>query len=283
MRQFNAQYGRFWHIPLRPEDSCLCESVSLDRFSRAHVVLTASRRSRLASGVPGILEVLGQNTSLGFIAVEVTSVSTSTTTIEMRCRTSGAYEQLLASPIVAATYESGVTRWPVTPTAIRLGLASGALTRAHESQLVVCPHCRDLPNLSVGCGVCGSSDVTEQTLIHHYRCAAVAPQCEFQDGDTIACPKCSARDLVVGVDFELLAGRQVCCRCGHKMDEVELFGHCIGCSTTFSPRDAPTVRLPTYRTRSFNWERISEWRRVDTHCIAAPVGREQTSSLQPQP
>ena len=41
-------------------------------------------------------------------------------------------------------------------------------------------------------------------LIHHFRCAHVGYADEFLEGEEIVCPKCRARGLIVGADFENL-------------------------------------------------------------------------------
>lgn len=110
---------------------------------------------------------------------------------------------------------------------------AGVLTTNVCDKVLVCPRCRALPTLRLGCRHCGSSRVLKDNLVHHFACAHVGPASEFKQGGQLACPKCQASRLVVGADFEHIPGAYRCEDC-HKTDnERDYVAQCLGCDLRF--------------------------------------------------
>lgn len=86
-------------------------------------------------------------------------------------------------------------------------------------------------------------------LIHHYACAHVAQTEEFEQQDHIVCPKCRAKNLIVGADFEYLNGPFICGDCGWSDTDLELVGHCRVCHLCFPKSVCPEEEVVGYHVK----------------------------------
>jgi len=96
-------------------------------------------------------------------------------------------------------------------------------------KVLVCPKCKKSPVVYYGCENCGSQDVQQDVLIHHYRCAYVGKQEEF--GSPPVCPKCRYV-LTPGSDFDKVKGANTCVSCDHN-SKREFVAMCSGCDLIF--------------------------------------------------
>jgi CheY-like chemotaxis protein len=108
----------------------------------------------------------------------------------------------------------------------------GVLTQRQIDRVKTCPQCTGLATFRDGCPRCGSAFTRATQLIHHFPCALVAPVGEFE-ADGLVCPKCRARDLVVGADFEYLDGPRNCTECRWTDVRTALLGECLACGLRF--------------------------------------------------
>jgi len=132
---------------------------------------------------------------------------------------------------------------PLVGDAARAWVELGVLRELRLDRVFVCPRCHCLPTFRHGCRQCGSARVEGQRLIHHFPCAHVARQRDFQIDGLLVCPKCAARPLIVNADFEYLDGPFVCEDCAASDSEAETIGHCFGCGLRFLSRLAATLDL----------------------------------------
>jgi CheY-like chemotaxis protein len=122
----------------------------------------------------------------------------------------------------------------------------GTLKRVLLDRVQKCPDCRALPTFRFGCSSCGSGQVTNDRLIHHFACAYAGPVSEFEETEELVCPKCRARNLVVGADFEYLNGPYSCLACDWTSTELEHIGHCLKCGFRFPASQAFVEELVGY-------------------------------------
>ncbi len=104
----------------------------------------------------------------------------------------------------------------------------GILRPRVVDRVKVCGDCRSLLTFRDGCPQCGSADTTVSKLIHHFACAHVAPLVEFERGG-LTCPKCQAKNLVVGADFEYLDGPHRCRECPWSDAAPAMITECLQC------------------------------------------------------
>jgi hypothetical protein len=124
---------------------------------------------------------------------------------------------------------------------------SGVLQKTLLDHVMVCPKCAAIPTVRNACRKCGSGRVANDRLIHHFACAYVGFQAEFETGtNELVCPKCQLRKLSIGADFEYLTGQNRCRSCGWRDSEVELVGHCLRCSNRFEMAQAREQELYRY-------------------------------------
>ena len=129
--------------------------------------------------------------------------------------------------------------------AVRRGMFSPQLL----DRVLVCPRCEALPSFRHGCPCCGSGRVEQETLIHHFACAWVSSVADFESAEGLSCPKCRAKKLTVGADFEYQRGPLQCLDCQWRPAELEYVGHCLRCNFRFPAHQALIKDLVAYHAR----------------------------------
>ena len=80
----------------------------------------------------------------------------------------------------------------------------------------VCPMCKGSSLLFFEtCPQCGSSDIKEEPVIHHFRCANVSPEHTYQQDGELVCPKCKKILRHIGVDYDRPSSIYTCGQCDH--------------------------------------------------------------------
>jgi hypothetical protein len=110
-------------------------------------------------------------------------------------------------------------------------------------RLNTCPACGSARLLlREECSVCRSPDLTEESLVHHYRCGFQGPKSTFIDESALICPKCTRGLRHYGVDYDTPGPIQRCNACGHTQSEPVVGFLCADCTShgetdTLHPRD----------------------------------------------
>ena len=107
---------------------------------------------------------------------------------------------------------------------------AGFLSRSFFERLHVCGACGSarLPVREV-CVSCGSPELRDEPLIHHYRCATQAPRSQFERGQDLVCPKCNRTLRHYGVDYDAPGTVQHCERCDAVFSEPDVAFRCADC------------------------------------------------------
>jgi hypothetical protein len=109
---------------------------------------------------------------------------------------------------------------------------SGHLQRHFFDRLNVCPACSSARLLiREECRDCRSTDISEEAVIHHLRCAHQAPERDFRDGQELICPKCRAALEHFSVDYDKPGTLTVCNACGHATGEPAIGYLCLDCGS----------------------------------------------------
>ena len=101
-------------------------------------------------------------------------------------------------------------------------------------RLHVCTNCSS-SRLTVReeCANCRSPHLTEESFLHHFRCAFQGPESDFRRSDDLVCPKCS-RDLNhYGHDYDRPGISITCHACGHSSSETAVGFVCLDCHSHF--------------------------------------------------
>ncbi len=167
-----------------------------------------------------------------------------------RCGTEfgGMAQQILSAEGLTHRFDrqSMTYRLPFDPNTYAAWQDAGVLKPVLLDVVQVCPKCYGLPTVRRACGACRSARVTSDKLIHHFACAHVDFIHEFEQSDGLLCPKCRTDKLIVGSDFEYLAGQFRCLDCSWVGSELEEVGHCLRCDYRFSLNEAYEQELVSY-------------------------------------
>jgi hypothetical protein len=146
-----------------------------------------------------------------------------------------------ASPIEArfAPGLTSVVQYPLlgraAPKRVELeGLAfRDLLRRRHFMRVHACDRCVSNRLLAFeACPDCGSSDLADEAIVHHYRCGCQAPESNFIHGASLVCPKCQRNLKHFGMDYGKPGTISHCRNCGASSPEPDPRFVCLDCSRT---------------------------------------------------
>lgn len=79
------------------------------------------------------------------------------------------------------------------------------------------------------CHKCNSIDIDAEHLIHHFRCAYIGPQSDFDQDEIMVCPKCDKVLRHIGVDYDKPSEILSCNSCNHQAQQSSIKAKCIDC------------------------------------------------------
>jgi len=79
------------------------------------------------------------------------------------------------------------------------------------------------------CHKCKSVDIQTESLIHHFRCAYIGPETDFQQEDVLVCPKCDKVLRHIGVDYDKPSEIINCGSCNHQSQQSAILANCVDC------------------------------------------------------
>ncbi|MGE0756282.1 MAG: response regulator [Pirellulaceae bacterium] len=198
-----------------------------------------------------ILGIEADSGELHFATIDVQWSVGSSRGLRLGGRLAPAERDLLCLPNLMPQFQPATRRFETgLPTAVlqqwaQIGICHPALV----DRLIVCPDCRALPSFRHGCRACGSVRAECSQLIHHFPCAHVGLAADFQGDEGLVCPKCRQHNLVVGSDFEHLAGPYQCLDCHWTDTEFEYVGQCLVCDLRFPLSQAAHEDLIGYHVQ----------------------------------
>ncbi|MBN1141325.1 MAG: hypothetical protein JXB25_05965 [Deltaproteobacteria bacterium] len=87
------------------------------------------------------------------------------------------------------------------------------------------------------CSHCGSVNLFQEDLIHHFRCAYVGPQAEYRHGAKLSCPKCDKDLKHIGVDYDKPSTVYRCNDCGNTCQDADILSWCYHCGKQSLPEE----------------------------------------------
>jgi hypothetical protein len=125
---------------------------------------------------------------------------------------------------------------------------SGLMSRTFHDRVYICPQCQSA-RLSVRevCPACKSTNVAEESLVHHYRCGMQGPRSAFLKGQTLVCPKCNDVLRHFGVDYDTPGQVFACAACGGTATEPEISFLCADCGAVTTGAAAQRRDWHVYR------------------------------------
>lgn len=102
-------------------------------------------------------------------------------------------------------------------------------------RLHVCPDCGHSHLLFIEvCPNCKSSDISEEAVLHHFRCANISPETTYIYEGQLRCPKCSHFLRHIGVDYDRPANLFTCHSCKNFFTSPSMKVICTYCKNAFS-------------------------------------------------
>ncbi|QDO97478.1 hypothetical protein FNB15_09455 [Ferrovibrio terrae] len=117
-------------------------------------------------------------------------------------------------------------------TALESLAGQNLLERRFAARVLCCPACRNGRLAAFeACTACGSGNLTEEAIVHHYRCGFQDGESRFLQGNDLICPKCNQELRHFGVDYGRPGVMQRCLSCMQVMSEPQPRFHCLDCHT----------------------------------------------------
>ncbi len=115
--------------------------------------------------------------------------------------------------------------------------------RAH-----ICPHCKSSHLIYAECcPKCDSSNVKEEPMLHHFRCANISPESTYVYDEKLRCPKCRQYLRHIGVDYDRPTDIHTCAECGHTFLHTKMKVRCANCGTMHRPANLQSIDVIRYR------------------------------------
>jgi GGDEF domain-containing protein len=160
-----------------------------------------------------------------------------------------AYSRDTAINAAFAPQSRHIVEYPLLGTAApaarrRLEMLAGLdlLHRRHFTRTHSCDKCESARlHVYEACPACGSANLREETVVHHYRCGCQEIESHFAQGDLLICPKCHRTLHHIGVDYGKPGKAVLCASCGATNSEPSVRFACLDCSSVQNADDARAI------------------------------------------
>ena len=113
------------------------------------------------------------------------------------------------------------------------------LRRRHFARTHACSKCGSARlHVYEACPGCGSADLNEELLVHHYRCGWQENESKFIADRMLVCPKCRRELRHYGVDYGKPGNVSTCRACGASNADAKLLFACLDCEAETSTAEA---------------------------------------------
>lgn len=111
----------------------------------------------------------------------------------------------------------------------------------------VCGRCNSARlNACETCAKCGSTDLREEPLVHHFRCGWQDAQSSYVQRRLLVCPKCNRELTHLGVDYDKPGITLVCQACHTRSSEAAVQFICLDCSEVTRGEEIKSVEWYHY-------------------------------------
>jgi hypothetical protein len=115
---------------------------------------------------------------------------------------------------------------------LKNAVLEGIFSETFVERIYLCNFCHDsFIQYRETCPKCTSSNLEEEELIHHFRCATIAPAKKFKVGNTttLECPKCSKELRHIGIDYDKPSVMYSCKSCASSFQDYRVMAKCTNC------------------------------------------------------
>ena len=111
-----------------------------------------------------------------------------------------------------------------------------AKQKSFVERIHVCPHCKSSHLFYMeSCPKCDSSNLKEEPVLHHFRCANISPESSYAYDGELRCPKCHHFLRHIGVDYDRPSNVYTCQECNHTFLHTNMKVYCSSCKNTHRP------------------------------------------------
>lgn len=147
------------------------------------------------------------------------------------------------------------------------------LEKIHE-----CPHCgTNHLFFFESCPKCKSSDIRQQPVIHHFRCANVSAESTYMYDGELRCPKCHQLLRHIGVDYDKPAEIYTCNQCEETFMYPDMRVLCSSCRRTMTTDELSVRDITEYE---FTPDGIRAFTNYDVVNTISQVGFYGYSSMR---
>ena len=131
---------------------------------------------------------------------------------------------------------------PTTQRRLEMLAGLDLLHRRHFTRTHSCDKCESARlHVYEACPACGSANLREETIVHHYRCGCQEIESHFSQGDLLICPKCHRTLHHIGVDYGKPGKAVLCAGCGATNSDPFVRFACLDCSSVQNADDAKAI------------------------------------------
>jgi len=142
----------------------------------------------------------------------------------------------------------------------------------------VCPSCNNTHLLFFeSCPKCGSSDIHEEPVIHHFRCANVSPESTYEWDGELRCPKCKHVLRHIGIDYDKPSSIYSCKQCDNTFMYPDMRVLCTEERSMWRPEQLHPIDVEEYE---FTPEGIRAFANNDVTHTMSHVGFYGYSSMR---
>lgn len=111
-------------------------------------------------------------------------------------------------------------------------VSQGLLEAKLKDKIQLCHSCHDgILIFKETCPKCSSIDLVASDVIHHFKCAHIAPEKQFknEENDDLVCPKCDKHLRHIGIDYDKPSSIYHCQSCDADFQDAEVVAECHSC------------------------------------------------------
>lgn len=101
-------------------------------------------------------------------------------------------------------------------------------------------------NFVEACPKCNSIDLKNEELVHHFRCAYIGPQSDYEKDGQLICPKCAKTLKHIGIDYDKPSEIHDCQQCSYTGQETTMKAGCVDCGKENTLDQIQTLPINAY-------------------------------------
>jgi hypothetical protein len=135
---------------------------------------------------------------------------------------------------------------------LRMLAQQGYLEARFYDRVTLCPSCTTHHlNLREICPACQRPNLSDEVMLHHFRCGNVGRISEFMtEGGALICPKCTKRLSHLGTEYERLGKMFRCNECALTFQDPPVEARCFACEALTPAESLPTTDMFSYSLTS---------------------------------